>query len=137
MPSKLLVVTFSPLGKTALATWPTAVMRSRNVRVRPSNTEGNRFPLVWTRPPKSKSSPPKNVRSVSENTPNWNTGTAMVFRMRRRRTSDLPVFDRAVTVIGYSVTMPLNPWYGPLVMLLPRGSFGAGLPLTSGVNVKV
>src|SRR5258706_6703629 len=79
------------------------------------------------------------VRSVSEKTPNWYTGTATVCSSRRSRTS-APPLESAVTVMGYLVMMPLNPAYGPDVIVVPVVESGIGFPklgpgVGSGVHV--
>ena len=89
---------------------------------------------MWTRPPKLKLSPPYKVRSVSEKTPNWNTGTATVCSSRRSRTSDPPV-EWPVTVTVYFVRMPLKPVYGPALMFASCSGFGLpALAPVSGVH---
>ena len=80
-------------------TSPTAVIRSEMVSVSPVASARNRLPFVCTRPPKVNVSPAWNARSVSENTPNWKTGTAIVCSVRFMRTSAPPASDRAVTTM--------------------------------------
>src|SRR5271165_4514837 len=100
----------SPLGSTWRMTFPHAESWSWKVSVQQLATPRYKSPLVWTRPAKLRLGLLKKPRSLSENTPNWNTGISATSTAHDMLTSSPTVPAPAREVVAVTCRLTGSNW---------------------------